>query len=76
MAVKCVSRLALTTVPRVDHMAAQGRVSLTSQTDFSRSLTVSWLLEVDVGVAKRASGDNIAANTNRQNWTSRREFFE
>lgn len=38
-------------------------------------LTVSWLLEVDVGITQRAPGDHIATDPDGQNRPRRAELF-
>lgn len=39
-------------------------------------LTISGLLEVDVGISQRTPGDDFAAHANRQHWSGGRELFE
>lgn len=40
------------------------------------TLSVCWLLKVDVGITKGTTGDHVAAHSDRQNGTSRRELLE
>lgn len=39
-------------------------------------LTISRLLEIDIGISKGTTSNNIATNADGQNWSSRREFLE
>jgi hypothetical protein len=38
--------------------------------------TIGWLLEVDVGIAKGATGDHVAADPDGKDWPGRRELLE
>lgn len=39
-------------------------------------LTISRLLEIDIGISKGTTSNNIATDTDRQNWSSRWEFLK